>query len=167
MSYALAAREIMVPAATDLATIGSNLNEAHTAAAASTVAVPPAAADQVSATIANLFPQHGADYQALARQAAAFQEQFMRNVTAGAASYVSTEAANAPTLTSAAYNPLDIPPRINQAGCSFEAVIREPGSQYFRALFDPLFQNPLFQATAPQRALLQAWLRAVTGLFND
>jgi hypothetical protein len=45
MPYVLAAPETMTSAVTDLATIGSNLSEAHTAAAASTVAVLPAAAD--------------------------------------------------------------------------------------------------------------------------
>ncbi|HWS94792.1 MAG TPA: PE domain-containing protein, partial [Mycobacterium sp.] len=37
MSYVIAAPEMMTAAATDLATIGSDLSAAHTAAAASTV----------------------------------------------------------------------------------------------------------------------------------
>ena len=55
MSYVIAAPEIMTEAATDLATIGSTLSAAHLAAAAPTVAVLPAAADEVSAGIAHLF----------------------------------------------------------------------------------------------------------------
>ena len=70
MAYVIATPEIMTSAATDLATIGSNVSAAHTAAAASTLAVLPAAADEVSASIAQLFSQHAADYQALAAEAA-------------------------------------------------------------------------------------------------
>jgi hypothetical protein len=98
MSYVIAAPETMTSAATDLATIGSNLSAAHTAAAAPTLAVLPAAADEVSASIAQLFSQHAANYQATAAQAAAFQEQFVQNLTASAGSYASTEAAIASFL---------------------------------------------------------------------
>ncbi|HWS93014.1 MAG TPA: PE family protein, partial [Mycobacterium sp.] len=49
MSSVIAAPELINTAATDLANIGSNLSAAHTAAAAPTTAVIPAAADEVSA----------------------------------------------------------------------------------------------------------------------
>jgi hypothetical protein len=97
MSYVIAAPEMMAAAATDLATIGSMLSAAHTTAAP-TVAVVPAAADEVSASIAHLFSQHAADYQAMAAQAAAFHEQFVQDLTAGAGSYASAEAANTSAL---------------------------------------------------------------------
>ncbi len=93
MSYVIAAPETMTSAATDLATIGANLGAAHAATAAQTLAVAPAAADEVSASIAHLFSQHAADYQALAGRAAAFQGQFVQNLTASAGSYTSIEAA--------------------------------------------------------------------------
>ncbi len=93
MSYVIAAPEMMTSAATDLETIGTNLGAAHAATAARTLAVEPAAADEVSASIAHLFSQHAADYQALAGRAAAFQGQFVQNLTASAASYTSIEAA--------------------------------------------------------------------------
>jgi Skp family chaperone for outer membrane proteins len=92
MAYVIVTPEIMTSAATDLATIGSNVSAAHTAAAASTLAVLPPAADEVSASIAQLFSQHAADYQALAAEAAAFNHQFVQNLTASAGSYASTEA---------------------------------------------------------------------------
>jgi hypothetical protein len=98
MSYVIAAPEMMASAASDLAAIGSNISAAHTAAAASTLAVMPAAADEVSTTIAQLFSQHAADYQALAAQAAAFNDQFVQNLTASAGSYASIEAAIASLL---------------------------------------------------------------------
>ena len=68
------------------------------AAAAPTLAVLPAAADEVSASIAHLFSQHAADDQALAGQAAAFNDQFVQHLTASAGSYASIEAAIASFL---------------------------------------------------------------------
>ena len=97
MSSVIATPELITTAATDLANIGSNLSAAHTAAAP-TLAVLPAAADEVSAGIAHLFSAHAQDYQALAGRAAAFHQQFVQNLTAGAGSYASAEAANAAVL---------------------------------------------------------------------
>jgi hypothetical protein len=65
MSSVIAAPELINTAATDLANIGSNLSAAHTAAAAPTLAVLPAAADEVSAGVAHLLSAHAQDYQAL------------------------------------------------------------------------------------------------------
>ena len=98
MAYVVAAPEMMTAAAADLATIGSNVSAAHMVAAARTTSVLPAAADEVSAGIAQLFSQHAANYQALAGQAAAFQEQFVQNLAAGAFSYANIEAAIAGAL---------------------------------------------------------------------
>ena len=98
MSLVTAAPELMTSAATDLANIGSTINAAHMAAATPTVAVIPAAADEVSSSIAHLFSQHAQAYQALAGQAATFHEQFVRRLTSSARSYASAEAANAALL---------------------------------------------------------------------
>jgi len=100
MSYVIAAPEMLAAAAADLATIDSSLSAAHTAAATPTVALVPAAADEVSASIAHLFSRHARDYQALAGQAAAFHEQFIQNLDASAHSYASAEAANTSSLRS-------------------------------------------------------------------
>jgi len=104
MSFVVAAPEMMTSAASDLATIGSNVNAAHMVAAARTVAVVPAAADEVSTGIAHLFSQHAASYQSLAGQAAAFQGQFVQHLAAGAVSYANTEAFN---VTISGQPPLD------------------------------------------------------------
>jgi hypothetical protein len=88
----------MEAAATDLATIGDTLNAAHMTAACSTVAVLPAAADEVSASIAHLLSGYGQEYQKLAGEAAAFQEQFVQRLTRSADSYASAEAANVALL---------------------------------------------------------------------
>jgi hypothetical protein len=52
----------------------------------------------VSASIAHLFSQHAASYQALAGQAAAFQQQFVQHLTASAGAYASAEDAIAAFL---------------------------------------------------------------------
>jgi len=98
MSFVIAAPEMMTAAATDVATIGSNLSAAHTAAAARTLAVMPAAADEVSTSIAHLFSGYGQEYQALAGRAAAFEEQFVQHLTASAGSFAHAEAANTSLL---------------------------------------------------------------------
>jgi PE family len=97
-SYVMAAPEMMAAAATDLAGIGSALSEAHMAAAPPTVGLVPAAADEVSAGVAHLFSRYAADFRGLAGRAAAFHEQFVQHLTAGAFSYTSTEAASASFL---------------------------------------------------------------------
>jgi len=102
MSCVMAAPAMLTAAAGDLATIDSSLRVAHTAAAAPTVGLAPAAADEVSASIAHLLSRHAEDYQAVAGQAAAFHEQFIENLNAGARSYASTEAASTSSLRSLA-----------------------------------------------------------------
>jgi hypothetical protein len=98
MSWVTAAPDLVTTAATDLASIGSTLSTAHTAAAGSTVAVLPAAADEVSASIAQLFSAHAQDFQGVAGRAAAFHQQFVQNLTASAASYSTAEAASVAAL---------------------------------------------------------------------
>jgi PE family len=66
MTSMIVAPEMMTSAAADLATIGSHIDAAHLAAAANITSVTPAAADEVSAGIAQLFSQHGSGFQALA-----------------------------------------------------------------------------------------------------
>jgi hypothetical protein len=99
MSFLIAAPEMMTAAATDLATIGGTLDAAHLTAAPPTRAVLPAAADEVSASIAQLFSRHAQDYQALAGRAAAFYEQFVQALTAGARSYARAEATHVAAFT--------------------------------------------------------------------
>lgn len=98
MSHLIAAPEMMAAAATDAAAVGSTLGAAHMAATASTIAVIPAAADEVSASIAQLFSRYAQDYQALAGKAAAFHEKFVQHLNANAHSYAATEAVSAASL---------------------------------------------------------------------
>jgi len=99
MSYVLAEPAMMAAAATDVAAIGSTVNAAHMAAAPATVAVIPAAADEVSASIAHLFSGVAQEYHSLAGQAAAFNEQFVQHLNAGAGSYAAAEAVNAASVS--------------------------------------------------------------------
>lgn len=93
MSYVSTAPEMMTAAATDLAGIGSELGEVQMAAAPPTVALVPAAADEVSAGVAHLFSRYAEDFHGLAAHAAAFHDQFVQNLRAGAFSYTQIEAA--------------------------------------------------------------------------
>jgi hypothetical protein len=97
MSAVIAVPELITQAATDLATIGSTVDAAHMAAARTT-SVIPAAADEVSASIAQVFSKHAANYQALAGKAAAFNAQFVQHLSAGAGAYTSAEGAIASLL---------------------------------------------------------------------
>ena len=59
MSFVTASPEMMTAAATDLASLGSTLSAANTAAATRTTGVLAAAEDEVSAAISGLFSGHG------------------------------------------------------------------------------------------------------------
>ncbi len=98
MPYVMAVPEMLAAAATDVAAIGSTLNAAHMAAAAPTVAVIPAAADEVSTSIAQLFSGVAQDFHALVGQAATFGEQFAQHLNVGAGSYAAAEAVNAASM---------------------------------------------------------------------
>ncbi|AMC81800.1 PE-PGRS family protein PE_PGRS34 [Mycobacterium tuberculosis] len=84
MSFVVAAPEVVVAAASDLAGIGSAIGAANAAAAVPTMGVLAAGADEVSAAVADLFGAHAQAYQALSAQAALFHEQFVHAMTAGA-----------------------------------------------------------------------------------
>jgi hypothetical protein len=85
-------------AATDLASIGATISDAHAAAAALTTELVPAAQDEVSAAVAALFGTYAQNNHALAGQAAAFHDRFVQAVNAGAGSYGTAEGANARAL---------------------------------------------------------------------
>ncbi len=98
MSYVVASPEYVAAAASDLAGIGSALSTANAAAAAPTIEVLAAGADEVSAAIAAFFGAHAQAYQALSEQASAFHLQFVQAMTAGAGAYAGAEAVNASPL---------------------------------------------------------------------
>jgi len=80
--------------------IGFTISAANAAAAAPTTGLLAAGADEVSAAVAALFGAHGQAHQALSAQAAAFHQEFVRALSAGAGSYAGAEAAAASPLQS-------------------------------------------------------------------
>jgi hypothetical protein len=94
VSFVFVAPQSVAAAAGKLAGFGSAISAANVAAAAPTTQVPAAAADAVSSQVAAVFGGHGLQYQAISAQLAAFQEQFVQSMNAGAASYATAEAIN-------------------------------------------------------------------------
>jgi PE family len=95
MSFVMAQPELLAAAAGDLRGIGSAMADQNAAAAARTIGIVPAAADEVSALIATQFTMQAQIYRAVSAQAAAVHELFATTLATAAGSYADTEAANA------------------------------------------------------------------------
>ena len=95
MSFVSTHPEMMTAVAGNFQTIGSAMAANNSAAAGPTTGVIPAAADEVSALTATQFAMHAEMYQAISAQADAIHQQFVATLSASAASYAATEAANA------------------------------------------------------------------------
>ena len=104
MTNLLVAPEIVTTTVADIENIGSTISAASAAAAAPTTGLLAAAADEVSAAIANLFGTHGQEFQALVGQVEAFQTSFQQTLAAAANAYVQTEAASAAAIPPFAAN---------------------------------------------------------------
>lgn len=91
MSGVSVSPEALTAAAVDLETIAATLEDAHQAAVPVLQTLAPAAADEVSVSIASVFAEHAQEYQAVTGQALAFQGQFAQNLNAGAAAYLGVE----------------------------------------------------------------------------
>lgn len=90
MSSLIADPTVLESAGVSLAGLGATVDDSHSLAAPA-LAVIPAAGDDVSAAIAHAFAGFGRDYQAMARQAAAFHEAFSKNLAANSTAYAATE----------------------------------------------------------------------------
>jgi len=95
MTFVITQPELLTAAANQLQSIGSTLTAQNDAAAAPTLGVVPAAADEVSGLTAMQFAAHAALYQEVSTQAAAIHDLFVEVLHASGASYAGTEAANA------------------------------------------------------------------------
>lgn len=95
MSFVNCQPELLNSAAANLGSIGTAMNASNAAATAPIAGVVPAAADEVSALTAAQFAAHGAMYQAISGQAAAFHELFVSTLAASGDCYATAEAANA------------------------------------------------------------------------
>ncbi|WP_031694944.1 PE family protein, partial [Mycobacterium tuberculosis] len=94
MSFVLVSPSQLMAAAADVAGIGSAISAANAAALAPTSVLAAAGADEVSAAVAALFSAHAGQYQQIARQMAAFHDQFTLALTSSAGAYASAEATN-------------------------------------------------------------------------
>lgn len=95
MSFVNVAPQLVSTAAADAARIGSAINTANTAAAATTQ-VLAAAQDEVSTAIAALFGSHGQHYQAISAQVAAYQQRFVLALSQAGSTYAVAESAMHP-----------------------------------------------------------------------
>lgn len=95
MSSVTARPEALAAAAGTLGSIGAALSAGNAAAAAPMTGVLPPAADEVSALLATQFATHAAMYQMVSAKASAMHEHFAATLATSAASYLSTETANA------------------------------------------------------------------------
>lgn len=98
MSYVFAAPELVASAAQEVAGVSSALGQATAAAAGPTTSVLAAGADEISAAIAQRFGAHGQEFQAISAQAAAFHDEFVGLLNAGAGAYASAETAGTQML---------------------------------------------------------------------
>lgn len=96
MSFLIASPEALAATATYLTGIGSAISAANAVAAAPTTEILAAGTDEVSTAISALFGAHAQAYQALSAHVAAFHDQFVHTLTAGAGSYMAAEAAASP-----------------------------------------------------------------------
>ncbi|TDK85639.1 PE family protein [Mycobacterium paragordonae] len=95
MSPLFVAPEAVSAASSDLEDLGASVRAAIHAAADRTGQIAPAAADEISQAIANVFGAHAEEFQAVSSTAAAFHDKFVDTLRTGAAHYLSAELANA------------------------------------------------------------------------
>lgn len=95
MSFVTIVPETLSAASNNLQALGSAMAAQNAVAAAPTVGLVPAAADEVSALTAAQFAVHAQMYQALSAQAAAIHDMFVTMLRTSAGSYAASEAANA------------------------------------------------------------------------
>ncbi|SOJ53976.1 Triacylglycerol lipase [Mycobacterium simulans] len=138
MSYVVALPEMLSGAASDVASIGSQVATANQGVADATTGVLAAAEDEVSAAIAALFSAHGQGYQALSAQAAAFHERFVQALSGAGGAYAAAEAANAAPLAAFEQALLGVQQRIQQIpttlSAGFESLFSVQGSPLLQLL---------------------------------
>ena len=107
MSFVFVSPDVVAAASRNLAGVGSAISQAHAAAAPMTTSVVAAAGDEVSASVAALFSEHGAAFQAAGAQAAAFHSHFVHALTSSGGRYAVAEAASAAPLEALIYPSLE------------------------------------------------------------
>ncbi|MEQ0619693.1 PE family protein, partial [Mycobacterium tuberculosis] len=159
MSYVFAQPSVLAAAATDLAGIGSAINQATAAVAAPTTGLAAAAADEVSTALATLFGAYGQQFQAISAQVAAFHNEFTQRLAAAANAFVNAEATNTSALvqeaTAGLFKPTSppvLPPMFNQNTAIIMGGTGSPipTPSYVNAIttlfIDPVVSNPVVKA---------------------
>ena len=98
MAYVLTQPQVMETAAADVAAIGTTINDSTAAAAGRTTGVAAAAADEVSASVADLFNAYAREWHAVIGRAAVYPGEFAQTLAAGGNAYVNAEAAGVAVL---------------------------------------------------------------------
>jgi hypothetical protein len=95
MSFLSVVPDAVTSAAERLGAVGSALSAANASAAGPTTGAAGMAADEVSAAVQSIFATYAQGYQSVSGQVAAFHSQFVSLLNGGAATYLSSEIANA------------------------------------------------------------------------
>ena len=148
MSYLLTEPEMLATAATDMESIGSTLSTAATDVAGRTTGLAPAAEDEVSAVVAQLFGAYGQEYQAVIAKAAAFHSEFTQALAAAGNAYAHAEAAATALLSNET-------PTSSTSLKSVTALIMggtdnpQPDSGYMTSIVNA-YINPRYPRATPQ-----------------
>jgi PE-PPE domain/PE family len=156
--------EELATAAKSVGSIGTMLEEAHSAAALPTSAILPAAADEVSAAITSLFNNHSTAFREAAAQGAAFHVQFTQLLGGAFDAFTGTEQAalqalrdaisgvEAPLSSLFASNeqvtaPTTIPPLIVPTNSSVALIVGGttfplPNNSYVNSIMTNFLNNP-------------------------
>ncbi|WP_264892713.1 PE family protein, partial [Mycobacterium kiyosense] len=97
-TFLIAAPEALAAASADLNGIAESIRRATASAAPSTTQIAAAAADEVSAAIAQMFGGYAQSYQSVGTQIALYQKQFQQALSTGAGAYAAAEAVNGLSL---------------------------------------------------------------------
>lgn len=106
MSFVLVVPHQIQLAASNLAGVGSLVETARAASAVSTTAIVPAAADEVSESIASLFSVQAREFQAISAKAEQFHADLVQRLTSAAGIYETTEVGSAAAMAAAKGDPL-------------------------------------------------------------
>jgi hypothetical protein len=114
MSHVTTAPAALSAAATQLEGVGTSFATESSAAAGSTTAISPAAADEVSILQSGAFSTYGQLYQTVSAQAQAIHQQFVSLLQSSSGSYQETEGANqvgaaASSLANSVASPAAVP----------------------------------------------------------
>ncbi|WP_264990511.1 PE-PPE domain-containing protein, partial [Mycobacterium kiyosense] len=146
MSYVFAQTPELAAAATELAGLGATIGAAGAAAAGPTTAVLTAAADEVSAAIADFFGEYGRQFQGISARIDALYGQLVQRLSATAAYYADADALNTAQLVQSATAGLTTPAVGAPSGLSTAIVMGGTGMpmptpKYLNAITE-LFLSP-------------------------